>query len=297
MKFVVLGDLHYSRYDNSQACSWREEFYDRLFSSVAQQQADVVLALGDTTNNGWPDEFEGVHRCAQRHGLTFITVNGNHDLLEMTRDAISVYTRNSRSYFASYFNPLSGVAQTDDAETGHFVVLDTPRERDPKNHSGWVGPEQLDWLERQVLQSDDAPLFVFGHHPLSYTTLWSSFPMLSIENSAQVRRILARKREGAGFYFCGHNHSHSIARRNNWHFIQTAASLRSGDFRVIEFTPEQVVLRTVEIEGGRATYLLGQKLVGALRDFHRLPARGFARDRQLEVRLALKPPLLVASSC
>lgn len=291
MRFVVLGDLHYSSYRDPAICKLREEFFDRIFCSVANLSPDLVFAIGDTTDNGYPDEFEGLHACARRNGVNFVTVNGNHDLLELDRQTVSVYTKNYSPYFVHFFNPVNGPSNAADPQAARFVVLDTPRERNPKDHSGRVEPEQLDWLESQVLESAANPLFVFGHHPLRATTLWSSFRMLSIENSNQVGRIFSRKRQGAAFYFCGHNHAHSIARRHNWHFIQTAAPLRSSDLRLIDYTLDQVSLQTIELEGGRATYALGQQLAAALGDFSRMPARGFSRDRRLQVPLTGQPVL------
>ncbi len=289
MRFVVLGDLHYSIYPDAANCALREEFFDRLFTSVAKQQPDVVIAIGDTTDNGYSEEFEGLHRAARRNKLEFVTVNGNHDVLEMSKPEISRYTGNRFPYFALYFNPLTGLSDVTDHEAARFLIIDTPKERSPKDHGGYVGPEQLAWLENQIAESEDKPLFIFGHHPLTHATRWSSFPMLSINNSKEVKRLLAQKRQGAAFYFCGHNHANSIDRRGNWNYIQTAAPLRSGDYRVIDFTSEEVRLQTITFEGGRE---LGQRLAQALGDFTNFPSRGFRLDRELRLKLAYSKVLV-----
>ena len=286
MRVALLGDLHYARFTDPINATLREEFFDRLFTSVKHQQPDVVVAIGDTTDHGYPDEFEGLHACARRNAVPFITVNGNHDVLELTKQAISRYTGNRFPYFALYFHPVIGASDVTNREAARFLVLDTPKERQPKDHGGLVGPEQLAWLENQVVESNDQPLFVFGHHPLAWATRWAALPMLSIDNSAQVRQIFNRKRQGAAFYFCGHNHANSIQQRHNWNFIQTAAPLRTGDFRVFDFTPGQVSLQTVPIEGGRASFLLGRKIAEAMGDFSRAPSRGLRRDRELRVNFA-----------
>ncbi len=296
MRFVVLGDLHYARFTDPTSRTLREEFFDRLFTSVKHQQADVVFAIGDTTDHGYPDEFEGLHHCARRNNLEFITVNGNHDVLELTKQEISRYTGNRFPYFALHFNPQVGMSDVTDKDAARFLVLDTPKERQPKDHGGYVGAEQLAWLENQIvesiIESADQPLFVFGHHPVARATRWSSLPMLSIDNSSQVRRVFSRKQEGRASYFCGHNHANSIDQRANWSFIQTAAPLRTGDFRVIDFTPEEVSLETVAIEGGKATYLLARKVAEALGDFSRAPSRGLRRDREMRLRLASRETAL-----
>lgn len=294
MRFVLLGDLHYSAYSEEIHQAIREEFFNRLFETVREIGAEAVIAIGDTTDNGTPAEFLGLQAAAARHGVDFITVNGNHDVLTMTKPEVSFYTKNRFPYFTLYFNPASGPSDVTDPEAVRFLILDTPKERNATDHGGYVGPEQLAWLTNQVIESGDKPLFVFGHHPLAGATRYAHFRMLCIDNSKEVWQILSSKRQGAAFYFCGHNHANSIARRGNWHFIQTAAPLRTSDLRVIEFTPEAVSLQTVPLLGGPETALLGQRLAEAMGDFKRFPAKGFRRDRELVISLgpARKPHLV-----
>ncbi len=285
MRFVVLGDLHYSVYSDPMHAAARERVFEAFFKQVVALEADLVFAIGDTTDNGYPEEFEGLHQCARRNGLSFITVNGNHDVLQLTKQEVAYYTGNRFPYFARYFNPTSGASDVTDSEAARFLVLDTPKERNAKDHGGFVGAEQLAWLDNQIAESQNEPLFVFGHHPLTHVTRWSSLPMLSIDNSAQVRRVFKHKRQGAAFYFCGHNHANSIARRGNWHFIQSAAPLNNGDFRVVDFMPEAVTLRTVPIEGGQDSWRLGRKVAQAMGDFHNWPSKGGRRDRELVIKI------------
>lgn len=284
MRFVVLGDLHYSVYPDAASSHLRDEFFDRIFDSVARQQAEAVFAIGDTTDNGLSEEFVGLHDRAARHGVKFITVNGNHDVLELNKKELGHFTHNQFPYFALHFNPALGLTDVTDPQAVRFLVMDTPKEHSPKDHGGLVGAEQLAWLANQIAESQDRPLFVFGHHPLSGQTRWSRLPMLSIDNSAQVGRVFGLKRQGQAFYFCGHNHANSISQRANWHFIQTGPALRTSDFRVIDFTPEGIHLQTVALEGGRPTYLLGQQVASALGDFNRLPSRGWPQDRTLHIK-------------
>ncbi len=289
MRFIVLGDLHYTIYNTEtlrQAC---DEYYEMLFSSVLEQQADVVLAIGDTVDNGTSEEFEGLHACAHRVGLNFVTVNGNHDLLQQTKAEIALWTGNPQPYFTQYFNPQNGRSHCLDRQAAPFVVLDTPKEKSLKDHGGYVGSQQLSWLKQQIDDSRDLPLFVFGHHPLQRATRWAALPMLNIDNSRDVKLAFFRKQHGAAFYFCGHNHANSIVRSNNWNFVQTAAPLRTNDFRVIDFEPHEVRLHTVSLTGSRPGKLADQLMHG-MGDFLKWPAKGFGADRQL--RVALQPNAL-----
>lgn len=285
MRFVLLGDLHYSAYSDKTHRELREEFFNRLFQSVKDLRPDAVIAIGDTTDDGLPGEFEGLHANAARNGVSFVTVNGNHDVLALSKQELAFYTGNRFPYFTLYFNPLTGLSEVTDPNAARFLILDTPKEKNARDHGGFVNSAQFAWLTNQVLESGNAPLFVFGHHPLTGATRYSNFPMLAIDNSKEVWQALSAKRLGKCFYFCGHNHANSIARRGNWHFIQTAAPLRTSDFRLIEFTSEKVSLQMMPIQGGQETALLGHRLADAMGDFKRFPSKGFRGDRELVTEL------------
>jgi 3',5'-cyclic-AMP phosphodiesterase len=289
VRFIVLGDLHYSIYNSAELGTARDDYYDRLFTSVLNLKPDVVFAIGDTVDNGLPEELDGLHSIARRTGLFFYTVNGNHDLLKTSKSQLARWTGNTNPFYSLTFNPVNKLSAQ---ETGHFVVLDTPKEMNEKDHGGYVSAEQLNWLKGEIEASGENPLFVFGHHPLQGTTRWSIFPMLNIDNSKQVKLAFWRKQNAPAFYFCGHNHANSIVRRMNWNFIQTAAPLRSNDFRVIDYTPEQIQLYTVPLEGGEATARLGNKLANAMGDFSKMPSKGGRSDRQLTVNLPVRVPVL-----
>lgn len=259
-----------------------DEYYECLFNKVLQQQPDAVFAIGDTVDNGLPEEFEALHACARRAGLVFYTVNGNHDLLHLSKPEVAQWTGNLNPYYTLYYHPQSGPSQVLDRQAAPFVILDTPKEKNSKDHGGYVGAQQINWLERQIEESRDLPLFVFGHHPVQRQTRWSAFRMLNIDNSPEVKIAFSRKQHGPAFYFCGHNHANSITHLNNWHFVQTAAPLRTNDFRVVDFTPGKINLQMVELEGDRPRQLAVQ-MMRAMGDFLRWPAKGFASDRQLQV--------------
>jgi hypothetical protein len=288
VRFIVLGDLHYSVYNTSEIEAAREEYYEMLFQKVLDEKPDLVLAIGDTVDNGYPEEFEGLHACARRTGLSFYTVNGNHDLLNLTKDEIARWTGNRQRYYTVNQNSFSGEAASANGEAASFVVLDTPKEKSPKDHGGYVDGEQIMWLKHQIENSASHPLFVFGHHPLVNATRWATFPMLNIDNSKEVKLAFYHKQQGPAFYFCGHNHANSIIRRNNWTFVQTAAPLRTQDFRVVDFTESEVEIRTVELHGLRPRKLAKIQMK-AMGDFLQLPAKGWPWDRH--IRLKIEQPV------
>lgn len=79
------------------------------------------------------------------------------------------------------------------------------------------------------------------------TTARSMLEKLSVEPRLEIEAVLMRK-QGPAFYFCGHNHIHSIVRRDNWHFIQTAACLDVPAFRIVELKDGRLDVRMHRLE-------------------------------------------------
>lgn len=293
MRFVVLGDLHFALYAEKNIGNLRDEFFNRLFQSVLAQKPDAVFAIGDVTDKGLAEEFEGLNEIARRNSLNMIIVNGNHDLINLTKAEIRPYTNNPTNYFSYDYLPENKLALRTPAiapavlleNNARFIVMDTPKEKEPSEYGGYVDSQQLDWLAGEIKTSAAQPVFAFGHHPLRWATRWSALPKLHIENSRQVRQAFDQKTEGLGFYFCGHNHTNSIHRQKNWTYIQTAAPLRTADFRIIDWSAESFELRTIGVMGGPESLKIAYKLAASIDDFNRVPAKGLSRDRTLSLRL------------
>ncbi|WP_127583292.1 metallophosphoesterase family protein [Paenibacillus koleovorans] len=230
MKLALLGDLHYPHLSGDAAVvALRDSWFGGVLKSFLDVEADIHISLGDLTNEGRADELRDVYGAVDGHvpPRRFVHVLGNHDTLAMGKREWMASTGQAR-YFA-----LERAEAT-------LVFLDTAKEGRADDFGGELDAEQAEWLGRIVRESGEKPLLVFGHHPLVDTTTNSEQPMFGFHREADPWPILRGKR-GRGFYFCGHNHAHSIVKREQWHFIQTAACL------------DTAAVRTVELRGGELT--------------------------------------------
>jgi 3',5'-cyclic AMP phosphodiesterase CpdA len=251
MRFVILGDLHYSHYGIKLLATIREEFFLRIFQTVKSIKPDVVFAIGDVSHHGRINELEGLRQVARRAGVEhYYMVNGNHDLIRLRPAEVVRHNYNEQAgYFALHFNQRGQIVDKDDQEGWPFLLLDTSQQSKHLDTSGHVPQPQLDWLEQQIAQVPATKtLVVLGHHPLRGLTKWANMRNMSINNSDDVWKVLA-KHQGPGFYFCGHNHNNSEARRDNWLAIQTAAPYMSLNFRLVELTPQGLKSELVQVEG------------------------------------------------
>jgi 3',5'-cyclic AMP phosphodiesterase CpdA len=238
MKLLLLGDFHYPVMDHGtpELLEARERFFSGVLKKFMDTDADYHVSLGDFTNEGFPVEFEYVF--GQINSLNksrqFIHVLGNHDTYNIPKSEILAISGQRR-----YHSIV-----TDEAV---LVFLDSTKEMSPKDYGGEIEAEQMEWLGNVLRQSADKPVFVFAHHPLPDTTTFSDRDMLRIHPEFDVWSCLQMK-SGSGFYFCGHNHVNSIAKRDNWHFVQTAAVLDIPAFRMIEYTNGKLNVHIVPIE-------------------------------------------------
>jgi 3',5'-cyclic AMP phosphodiesterase CpdA len=259
MRFVILGDLHYANYSDPAVAAARDRVFEAFFRQVAALQADLVFAIGDTTNRGTLEELRGQDEVAARTGLKLIRITGNHDAdsyekAELAPFFLGDYPSASPDELYTAFD-FGGV---------RFVLLDSSRVKcSSLNWSGYVSDAQLEWLAGQVeqfnaiksgeLQTFDASpdyFVVLTHHPMYGTTTLSKDNWYNIDNSEAVRQVLARLKYGPGLYICGHNHINSIfgPDENNWYYLQAGAPLLCESFRLITVDEGGLNVETVDFD-------------------------------------------------
>ncbi|MFB5267703.1 metallophosphoesterase family protein [Paenibacillus enshidis] len=235
MKLVLMGDLHYHDADGNvqEWAEARERFYEAVLDRFLELEGDAHIALGDLTNFGTPTELEDVYERIRSHNRTFYHVLGNHDVYGQPKRDVLGFTGQA-GYHA---------VMTDEVL---LVFLDTTREMDCEDWSGWMDDEQLHWLLEMVKLSGSKPLLVFAHHPVYDTTAGSMADKGSIHPDVDLWDILSQK-EGTGLYFNGHTHVDSIVRRERWTFVQLSACLDSPSFRTVHIEPEEIRVAAVDM--------------------------------------------------
>jgi Icc protein len=292
MRFIILGDLHYAASADPVVAASRDHFFEGLFRQVAAQRADLVFAIGDTTQRGTVEELSAQTALLQRAGLDLIRLTGNHD-----SDSLA------KAELASFFLGGRDSASPDELYTSfdagpvRFVLLDTARSRST-NWSGFVSDEQLAWLDNQIARYNqaDAPrhIVVMGHHPIMNTTRRSDERWFNIENSPAVEAVLTRLTRGAGIYACGHNHINSLAGPDaqGWYYIQVGAPLVCRSYGLFMVDEAGIRFEKVDIDltdpRFRADYDVTRLSQGA--DFNEFPFEhmyGAESDHRLRIPATL----------
>jgi outer membrane protein assembly factor BamB len=175
--FVVFSDTHFGVGDNLA----RNRI---LLEEIAALGPDLVLNAGDVTERGWAEEYDDVDRALAGLSLTIHMAPGNHDVR---------WAPLGLQIFADRVGPPQHVFEHRGCA---FAQLDSTV---PLSHWGHVGGPQRRWLERELARfHDDAPLFVFLHHPPGRTPA-------AVDDEDAFGDLLARF--NTKIIFTGHGHS------------------------------------------------------------------------------------------
>jgi 3',5'-cyclic AMP phosphodiesterase CpdA len=152
---------------------------DRL--NASKRNPEFILHTGDLTHLAKPEEFDTVAQLLKSAKVedTFY-VPGEHD----------VFTDEGASYLDRYGKGTSGRGwRSFDYRGVHFVGLVNVMNL-KAGGMGVLGPEQIDWLKKDVAGlKNSTPIVVFAHVPL-----WSVYPKWGwgTEDSEQALSLLRR---------------------------------------------------------------------------------------------------------
>jgi len=152
---------------------------------------DAVLVTGDLTNDGTPAQIEAFLRRLAPLSMPVHVIPGNHDDRDVLRAALGLHDM-----------PLAGrLCYAADIGPVRLIALDSLNQG---RHDGHLGQEQLDWLDRTLAVSPDAPTLVMIHHPpfTSGIRMMDRSPLIDAEALA---RVIARHPQVERL-LCGHLH-------------------------------------------------------------------------------------------
>jgi 3',5'-cyclic AMP phosphodiesterase CpdA len=179
-----------------------KEHFSAALDEMKKQGINLVIALGDNTNEGNEKKAQTLVDIAKNKNMEIVWVKGNHDREET--NVMNVFGVQSPYYYYV------------DKGDWRIVVLDSS-EIDPAG-TGGIDPQQLDWL-KNILQTDKS-VVVAMHHPIydeqhtdQILSVYSDFKNV-LEKAGNVRYVLS-----------GHWHTQAVANISNGITYKTIKSL------------------------------------------------------------------------
>ncbi|MCB1001489.1 MAG: metallophosphoesterase [Acidimicrobiales bacterium] len=161
-------------------------------AEIAATDVAAVIVKGDLSSDGTDEEWAAFEACYRApFGDRLHVVRGNHDAY-----------RGQTAYAGDQWIELAGVA---------VALLDTVR---PERSTGWISPEQLDWLDAHAASAERSgtPVLVMGHHQQWVSGARSEdYFGIHPDPSDALTELIGRRRSIVA-YTAGHTHRH----RRRW---------------------------------------------------------------------------------
>lgn len=158
----------------------------------ADPAPDVVLATGDLTDFGRPDEYRHLRELLAPLRMPVYCIPGNHDEREAFKAAFSDCSWLPAGEFVHYVvegHPL------------RLIALDTVV---PMRSGGTLCERRLAWLDARLAEAPHRPTLVFMHHP-PFETGIAHMDAIGLDHAEAFGRVVTRHRQIVKIV-CGHLH-------------------------------------------------------------------------------------------
>ncbi len=191
--FLQISDSHigFDKPANPHAIDTLKEAIDRV-KAIPNKPA-FMLHTGDITHLSKPAEFDNAQQLIGSSGLDVHYVPGEHDVVD---------EGTGKAYLERYGKNTQGRGWYSFDQSGvHFIGLVNVANL-KAGGLGFIGPEQLEWLEKDVKDlSASTPIVVFAHIPL-----WSLYPAWGWGTDDAAQALGYLKRFGSVTVLNGHIH-------------------------------------------------------------------------------------------
>jgi Icc protein len=191
--FAQISDSHigFDKEPNADVTATLREAVAKV--NALPKQPEFILHTGDLSHLSKPEEFDTVEQALRsaKTSKVFYTP-GEHD----------VFSDNGRMFLDRYGKEtLGGGWRSFDFKGVHFIGLVNVLNL-KENGLGTLGPEQLDWLQKDVASlSSSTPIVVYAHIPL-----WTIYPDWGWGTDDSEQALGYLKRFGSVTVLNGHIH-------------------------------------------------------------------------------------------
>jgi 3',5'-cyclic AMP phosphodiesterase CpdA len=222
------GELVYRRVDTLPMLEAAIAHLNRL-----DPPPDIVLATGDLTDSGHPEEYARLRGALDRLKQPYVVIPGNHDERE-----------NMRAAFADHaYLPRTG-------EHLHYTVEDLPVRLValdtlvPGEVGGFMDAARCQWLDDRLGEAPGKPTLVFMHHP-PFAVGVDHLDDYKLRGADEFAAVLARHRQ-VERVACGHAHR---AMALKWRGTAVTVCPSTAHQFALDFRPKSPPIFTLEPPG------------------------------------------------
>ena len=235
LKFAQISDAHFYTGENNTSYKMIAESDKLLDDAINQinemQNISFVMFTGDQIDKHFEKELKAFLPYAQKLNAPWYIAFGNHDTcqggyltpevyLKMVKEANPQFTFD-KPYYS--FVPQAGYKA---------IVLDTII-RDRLTSNGYIDKEQLEWLDKELKNSQKDVVLIFMHVPVIEPFPSPGHKLL---NAPEVQEIIEKYKNPIAV-FQGHYHAAKITQHKNVLYVSTPSLVSYPNaFRVISIS-------------------------------------------------------------
>ena len=255
VKIGVFADCQYCNCETAGTRFYRNSI-DKLEECIIQfnrdKEIDFVVGLGDIIDRDFAS-FDNVNAILSKSKKEVYQVIGNHDLevekslLEQVPSKLNLektwYSFSKKGWHFIFLNGNDITFHTNNPEIvkqATEITEKLKKEGKPNPHpwNGGIGPNQLEWFEKelQIATVKKLKVAVFCHYPIL------PFEAHALWNSEEVLAVLT-KHYNVKIYMNGHNHAGNYALSNGVHFVNLKGMVETENenaFSIISFSDKQI---------------------------------------------------------
>nr|RNJ67299.1 MAG: metallophosphoesterase [Leptolyngbya sp. IPPAS B-1204] len=233
---------------------------EAVLERLSHVDLDFLLIPGDLTQHGEPNNHAWlVQRLAQLPYPVYV-IPGNHDVVEREATAQTIGLADFPRYYQKFgYTDLAQPYYTCEVLPGVRLIGLNSNGFDLEGkqlHSGYLDPDQLEWLQQVLAASRDELLLVMLHHNVLEHLPGQRHSALGrrymLENSNELLPLL--QAAGVQLLFTGHLHVQDVAQHQGLYEITTGSLVSyPHPYRVLEFQQDDAGNCWLQIESGRVT--------------------------------------------
>ncbi len=221
LKFIHLSDIHYTQELDNTPFKLRKnspELLDDVISQVNEtSNIAFVMITGDLVDRAKSQELDGFLEHAKNIKAPWYFAFGNHDSMlggSLTPDKylekvkkVNSNIKTEKNYYS--FSP----------KKGYKVIVIDPIIRDRITSKGFMPKEQLEWLDKELSNSQKQMVIICTHIPVVAPIADDHHYM---ENHQEVYNVISKYKNPIAI-LQGHYHVSKIKQMNNILVISTPA--------------------------------------------------------------------------
>jgi len=206
--FIVIADIHM---ESGNAYGLEN------IKTVIEDNPQIKFAVfcGDITHRGAEQELKKFIEIAGNLPIHSYPVIGNHD----------VFFNN----WSAWKKLIGSTNYRVNADSAALFILDSA--------NGFLGKEQLDWLENELRSAANGRVFIFSHHNLFVSSSGNFQQLADTKERARIISMLSGK---CDIMFTGHSHDRLEKKAGNTLYINIEDWTRSKTYCLVSVTKSGV---------------------------------------------------------